>query len=58
MKVSAIKKNPGNPRQIKGDKLDKLKASVGGFQKMMPLRPIIIDDSRCGSEHRSQVLCH
>lgn len=45
MKVSDIKKNSGNPRQIKGEKLELLKASVGGFQKMMPLRPIIIDEN-------------
>jgi len=45
IKVSTLKKNPGNPRQIKGDKLDKLKASVGGFQKMMALRPMIVDEN-------------
>ncbi len=45
MKVSQLKKNPGNPRQIKGDKLDKLKASIGGFQKMMELRPMIVDEN-------------
>lgn len=45
MKVSAIKKNQNNPRQIKGEKLELLKASVGGFQKMMALRPIIIDEN-------------
>jgi hypothetical protein len=44
MKVSQLKKNKDNPRQIKGEKLELLKASVGGFQKMMPLRPIIIDE--------------
>lgn len=45
MKVSSIKKNKDNPRQIKGEKLELLKASVGGFQKMMALRPIIIDEN-------------
>lgn len=45
MKVSSIKKNQNNPRQIKGEKLELLKASVGGFQKMMALRPIIIDEN-------------
>ncbi len=45
MKVSTLKKNPGNPRQIKGEKLEKLKASVGGFQKMMALRPLIVDEN-------------
>jgi ParB-like chromosome segregation protein Spo0J len=45
VKVSQLKKNPANPRQIKGDKLDKLKASIGGFQKMMALRPLIVDEN-------------
>jgi len=45
LKVSTLKKNPSNPRQIKGDKLDKLKASIGGFQKMMELRPMIVDEN-------------
>lgn len=45
MKVSTLKKNPGNPRQIKGEKLELLKASVGGFQKMMALRPMIVDEN-------------
>lgn len=45
VKVSTLKKNASNPRQIKGDKLDKLKASIGGFQKMMFLRPMIVDEN-------------
>lgn len=45
MKVSQLKKNPNNPRQIKGEKLELLKKSVGSFQKMMSLRPIIIDEN-------------
>lgn len=45
MKVSTLKKNPNNPRQIKGEKLELLKKSVGSFQKMMTLRPIIIDEN-------------
>lgn len=44
MKVSQLKKNPGNPRQIKGEKLELLKKSVGSFQKMMELRPMIVDE--------------
>lgn len=44
MKVSKLKKNPGNPRQIKGEKLELLKKSVGSFQKMMELRPMIVDE--------------
>jgi DNA modification methylase len=35
VKVSKLKRNPSNPRQISKEKLEKLKASVGGFQKMM-----------------------
>jgi DNA modification methylase len=45
IKVSTLKKNPKNPRQIKGEKLELLKASVGGFQKMMTLRPMIVDEN-------------
>lgn len=45
MKVSQLKKNPNNPRQIKGEKLELLKKSVGSFQKMMELRPIVIDEN-------------
>jgi DNA modification methylase len=45
MKVSKLKRNPSNPRQISKDKLEKLKASVGGFQKMMELRPLVVDES-------------
>jgi DNA modification methylase len=45
MKVSQLKTNASNPRQIKGEKLDKLKASIAGFQKMMELRPMIVDEN-------------
>jgi DNA modification methylase len=45
MKVSSLKKNPNNPRQIKGEKLELLKKSVTEFSKMMSLRPIIIDET-------------
>lgn len=45
IKVSKLKKNPGNPRQIKGEKLELLKKSVATFQKMMELRPIIVDEN-------------
>ena len=44
MKVSQLKKNKANPRQIKGEKLELLKKSVGSFQKMMELRPMIVDE--------------
>lgn len=45
MKVSKLKRNQQNPRQITGDKLEKLKASVASFQKMMTLRPIVVDEN-------------
>lgn len=45
IKVSTLKKNPKNPRQIKGEKLDLLKKSVASFQKMMVLRPMVVDET-------------
>lgn len=45
MKVSLLKKNPDNPRQIKKAKLELLKKSVLEFEKMMELRPIIVDEN-------------
>lgn len=45
MKVSDLKLNPGNPRQIRGEKLELLKKSVTEFDKMMSLRPIIVDEN-------------
>ena len=45
MKVSQLKKNPNNPRQIRGEKLELLKKSVTEFDKMMSLRPIIVDEN-------------
>jgi len=45
IKVSTLKKNPNNPRQIRGEKLALLKKSVTEFDKMMSLRPIIVDEN-------------
>ncbi len=45
MKVSDLKLNPGNPRQIRGEKLELLKKSVSEFREMMELRPIIVDEN-------------
>jgi DNA modification methylase len=45
IRVSSLKKNPKNPRQIKGEKLELLKKSVASFQKMMALRPMIVDEN-------------
>lgn len=43
MKLSAIKKNPNNPRLIKDQKFERLKSSLQEFPQMMELRPIIVD---------------
>lgn len=44
MKISSFKFNPNNPRNITDEKLEKLKNSISSFEKMMELRPIIIDE--------------
>jgi len=44
VKVSDIKINKANPRQIKDDRFKKLIKSIREFQKMLELRPIVIDD--------------
>lgn len=44
MKLSELKLNPNNPRNIKEDKLDKLAQSIKDFPKMMKLRPIVYKD--------------
>lgn len=44
MKISEIKLNPDNPREISADKFEKLKKSIKGFEKMLALRPLIIDE--------------
>jgi len=43
MKLTEIKINPNNPRQIKDDKFKKLCNSIKEFPKMMGLRPIVVD---------------
>lgn len=45
MKLSEIKPSDKNPRQIKKEKLELLKKSVSEFEKMMYLRPIVVDES-------------
>lgn len=42
--LSKLKSNPGNPRYITRDQLEKLKKSIKQFEKMMSLRPIIYDE--------------
>lgn len=44
MKLSAIKLNPDNPRNIQPDKLEKLANSIRDFPKMMVQRPIVVKD--------------
>ena len=44
MKLSELKLNERNPRQIKGAAFEKLKKSIKEFERMLELRPIIIDD--------------
>ena len=44
MKLSSIKLNPDNPRQIKDAKFEALKKSIEEYPEMMALRPIVIDD--------------
>lgn len=39
MKVSQLKLNPNNPRQIKDEKFERLKRSIDAFPQMMELRP-------------------
>ena len=47
IKLSSIKPNPENPRLIKDDKFYKLLESIKTFgEKMMPLRPIVIDENK------------
>lgn len=46
VKLSSIKPNPDNPRIIKDEKFHKLVKSLETFgEKMMPLRPIIVDEN-------------
>jgi hypothetical protein len=43
IKLSSLKKNPNNPRSIRGEKFERLKRSLQSFPQMMSLRPIVID---------------
>lgn len=44
IKISKLKLNPGNPRKIVEAKMDALKKSIHDFEKMMALRPIVVDE--------------
>ena len=43
-KVSAIKRNPNNPRIVNDDKFKKLVKSIQDFPKMLEIRPIVVND--------------
>lgn len=45
IKVSSLKKNPENPRRIRDEKFEKLKASIQKFPQMMELRPMVVDET-------------
>lgn len=44
VKVSSLKLNDKNPRQIRDERFEKLKRSIDAFPQMMELRPIIVDE--------------
>lgn len=44
IKISKLKLNPGNPRKIDEAKMTALKKSIQDFEKMMALRPIVVDE--------------
>src|SRR5690606_12564156 len=44
-KVSQLKLNDKNPRQIKDERFEKLQRSIESFPEMMELRPIVVDES-------------
>lgn len=43
MKVSHLKLNKKNPRQIQDAKFERLKRSINDFPEMMKLRPMVVD---------------
>ncbi len=45
MKITEIKPNPNNPRKIKPGQLKKLQDSISKFEKMMALRPMVVDET-------------
>lgn len=58
MLLSEIKLNKRNPRKIEKAKLEKLQKSISEFEKMMSLRPIIVDENNIvlGGNMRYQAL--
>lgn len=45
MKITEIKANPNNPRKINPEQLKKLQESISNFEKMMALRPMVVDET-------------
>lgn len=43
--INLVKKNPNNPRIIKGDKYKKLVKSIIDFPEMLRVRPIVVDEN-------------
>ena len=43
-KLSAIKRNPNNPRNLKEDNFKKLTQSIKDFPQMLEIRPIVVND--------------
>ena len=61
IKLSKIKPNEKNPRFVKDEKFEKLCKSIEAFaEKMMPLRPIVIDENNIilGGNMRFKALKH
>jgi hypothetical protein len=58
IKVSEIRSNPNNPRNITDDQLSKLKKSITEFPEMLNLRPIVVDEDNMvlGGNMRLQAL--
>lgn len=43
--ISEIQLNPSNPRTLREDKIEQLKASIRSFERMLSFRPIVIDEN-------------
>jgi ParB-like chromosome segregation protein Spo0J len=43
VKITEVKSNPNNPRQIKDDKFAKLVQSIKDFPEMLDIRPIVVN---------------
>lgn len=43
--LSEIQLNPDNPRTLRTEKIEKLKNSIKDFERMLSIRPIVIDEN-------------